>query len=372
MEPISTVESLTDEQFSSQYFNRKPVMIKGGIKHTNCYKRWSLEYLKEKIGARSVKLAQHSTGVYNYAVNKIEFVDDSFDRMIERLNSTKGAKNNTSYLGMSPINEQFPQLLEDLETPKLIRSSDVLQTINLWVGGIGCDSGLHYDFNNNFYYQVSGSKELSLFSPDDSIYLYPSQQKTTNHVSEIQLYNIDHKRFPLFEKATWYKGIIEAGDVLYIPPYWWHDLLILETSISVNYWWERFDIPEAPTVKLIGLERVYKLIDAFTNKGFDINHVADDGELILLKSVKNGYTNIVEVLLLKGADANSKSLKIIPGASALYLAVEFGRLDEVRLLLEYGAKDIPVRNKTALALANEKGLTEITSLLMSHTTANVV
>ena len=31
--------------------------------------------------------------------------------------------------------------------------------------------------------------------------------------------------------------VLEAGDALYIPPYWWHQVLSEGRSLAVNFWW---------------------------------------------------------------------------------------------------------------------------------------
>ena len=39
------------------------------------------------------------------------------------------------------------------------------------------------------------------------------------------------------------RGTIRAGDLLYMPPFWWHFVTLEEPSISVNFWW-RSDVSQ--------------------------------------------------------------------------------------------------------------------------------
>lgn len=48
----------------------------------------------------------------------------------------------------------------------------------------------------------------------------------------------DLDKFPQFKQAKYSETILRAGDVLYIPPKYWHYLRSLETSFSVSFWWE--------------------------------------------------------------------------------------------------------------------------------------
>lgn len=34
--------------------------------------------------------------------------------------------------------------------------------------------------------------------------------------------------------------ILEEGDMLYIPPKWWHYVRSLTTSLSVSFWWSEY------------------------------------------------------------------------------------------------------------------------------------
>lgn len=354
MKTIDSLDKLDIKEFYNSYFNQKPVIIKGGIENTKFFKRWSMNYLKQKIGNRPVTLNYASSQLYNNAISEVKNLEGSFHEMIDRLVSG-GVDTGSYYLAQSSIEQNFPELLEDLEMPKYIKESDLLLSTNMWLGGSGCDSGLHYDFSHNFFLQVIGKKELTLFAPEDSKYLYPSDKEGFKHMSEIALNDVNLIQFPMFNKAKPLIIMVEAGDCVYIPSYWWHNLISIELSLSVNYWWVTFDVPTSPRAKLVSTPLLTQLIQGFLNKGYRIDHITEDGELLLIKAIAEGFTNIVEAMLLLGADVNSKSLKLIPDGTALYTAVEFNRPDIVKLLLKHGAQDTPLNGKTASDLAKEIG-----------------
>jgi hypothetical protein len=207
------------------------------------------------------------------------------------------------------------------------------------MGGAGCVSPLHFDRTNNFLMQVRGRKEITFFSPDDSEYLYPSTRSGGTHLSEIDLEKIDVERFPLFKKTTPFHCIIEPGDVLYIPPLWWHHVRSLDMSISVNYWWNRFDVTEGVGLESLSVQDLCSIITRFVNKGLDINTGDAEGEPMLLKAIQKGYASVVKAFLLLGANPDATSVKYGPGMTALALAKANGDTVIVDLLLEFGAKD---------------------------------
>ena len=49
---------------------------------------------------------------------------------------------------------------------------------------------------------------------------------------------VDCERFPLFATAPYTDLVLNAGDVLYIPPHTWHYVESRETSFSVSVWWQ--------------------------------------------------------------------------------------------------------------------------------------
>jgi hypothetical protein len=59
---------------------------------------------------------------------------------------------------------------------------------------------------------------------------------------QVDLDNINVNEFPRTGDVEFMDGILEEGDLLYIPPKWWHYVRSLSTSFSVSFWW-RTSIP---------------------------------------------------------------------------------------------------------------------------------
>jgi hypothetical protein len=114
-----------------------------------------------------------------------------------------------------------------------------LKEAAFWSGPPGISSPLHYDAAHNAYLQVSGRKRFLLFphNVSDALYSYPRLHPSTRQ-SMINVRNVlSGKRegnsdyaaaFPQFFKrvnnATLapMEVLLSPGDVLYIPPYYWH------------------------------------------------------------------------------------------------------------------------------------------------------
>lgn len=160
-------------------------------------------------------------------------------------------KPNQFYYFHAPIAKVFPKLKKDLAkfdfcsavSAGLEKEFSHIQ-YNLWMGGRNVTTHLHYDSFHNAYIQVHGRKRFNLLSPDQHLqvhvhpYLHPySQQAQVNFTSEVR--NLPSK-FPLWRPTETERKTLQVdlneGDVLYIPPFWFHHVSALEPSISVNTW----------------------------------------------------------------------------------------------------------------------------------------
>lgn len=163
-----SVDELTIDDFNQVYFDKRPVMIRQAVQPWPGYKIWSVDYLKQKIGARQVMVDYSKNGLYNDGLKELTSVSGTFEKMVDLFYNIN-EPDKSYYLAQTSIEESFPELTEDIFIPEWIQpTQDLLLKTNLWMGGKGCDSGLHYDNNQNLFCQVKGKKEVVLFSPEDS------------------------------------------------------------------------------------------------------------------------------------------------------------------------------------------------------------
>ena len=149
------------------------------------------------------------------------------------------------YLAQYELFEHIPALKKDIvvpdycalqETDEDEHDDDGPVILNAWLGPPDTVSPTHTDPYHNLLAQVVGAKAIRLFAPSQSPYLYPHTGRLSNN-SQVDPKAPDLARFPLFAHATSQACVLEAGEMLYIPPLWWHHIEALDVSFSVSCWW---------------------------------------------------------------------------------------------------------------------------------------
>jgi lysine-specific demethylase 8 len=125
-----------------------------------------------------------------------------------------------------------------------------IKVIALWLGAL-TSSGLHYDWVDNLFAQIHGTKQVVLAAPDQAPALYPFPDNHTK--SQVAPLHPDLRAFPRFARAELFTGSVEPGDVLYIPKGWWHFFAAPGASISLTCW---YGAPLTPRQELGALLRM--------------------------------------------------------------------------------------------------------------------
>ena len=185
--------------------------------------------------------------------------------------------------------------------------SDKPQAINLWVGNESAKSAMHKDYYENLYYVCSGEKTFVLCPPSDALLLeeaalptgrfacihgqwtvHPVLEDTSavavavassssmegeeESLSCREQYthwikpNVQHllpqrdethtspsfllrkrnflKQYPLLQHVKPIRVTVRAGQMLYLPALWFHQVSQSCETVAINYWYDmRFDSP---------------------------------------------------------------------------------------------------------------------------------
>jgi len=102
----------------------------------------------------------------------------------------------------------------------------------LLVNAPGLINRCHAHIHSYLLHQVHGAKRVRLFSPADTPWLYANAERR----SAVRDFDrVDGERFPLVARATAYEAVLEPGDALFLPSYWWHEIRVDELAVSVGF-----------------------------------------------------------------------------------------------------------------------------------------
>lgn len=237
-DPVERRAGLTAEEFGRDYLERnRPVVLTDEVVRWPAYERWSREYLVERFGDRPVDADVHADGMHtgHHVVKRRttlkEILEPSPDA--PRLRSL-----------VVHVHTLAPYLIPEFSLPSVVAPTQV-SGVGFWIKPRGTTSGLHFDHQNGLLGVVRGRKRVLLFSPDQVEPMYPcpirqlDDELKRNWSAVRDIFNPDYERFPRLADAVCHEVVLEAGEMLFIPKFWWHAVdHDAELTLSVNFFLE--------------------------------------------------------------------------------------------------------------------------------------
>ena len=127
------------------------------------------------------------------------------------------------------------------ELDGLTPSGSVVDKTGCWVSSTGCETPIHWDAfgPHNLHMVLTGSKRLVLFHPTEAahVYCYGGPRYITRFAAAVDVARPDLVRFPKYAEANGLSATLTAGDVLFIPAFWWHHALHVDDfNVSATRW----------------------------------------------------------------------------------------------------------------------------------------
>lgn len=227
-------------RFQRDHFEvRRPAILIDCIGDWPAMTKWNqLGYLSAMAGDRTVPIevgAHYTTEEWSQ-----ELV--CFNEFIQRQIDRDAACTRIEYLAQHNLFDQVPALRADIKIPDYCCCCDAGESspspdIKAWLGPKGTVSPMHHDPKHNLLCQVFGHKTVILAAPEDGANLYPHADAMLANTSQVDAECVDLVRFPLTQKVKFFRLTLYAGEMLYMPPGWWHHIRSQEKSFSVSFWW---------------------------------------------------------------------------------------------------------------------------------------
>nr|XP_034824951.1 bifunctional peptidase and arginyl-hydroxylase JMJD5 [Maniola hyperantus] len=221
--------------FRDHILAEKPVILDNCINHWPALTKWQDQsYFIKLAGLRTVSIELGRDYTDSKWTQKLMTIEDFIKNHIYVASSTTG------YLAQYQLFDQIPELKNDITEPEYCCFSDNDGCIDImaWYGPKGTVSPLHHDPKKNLLAQVVGEKQVFLFSPQETEYLYPHKHELLNNTARVDPRKPDLEKHPKYKEAKGFFCVLKPGQMLYIPPKWWHFVESLSVSFSVSFWWE--------------------------------------------------------------------------------------------------------------------------------------
>lgn len=129
------------------------------------------------------------------------------------------------------------QLLEQIQFPPYFDRSQFISP-RIWIGPKGTLTPLHRDDTDNLFAQVWGQKRFTLAAPHhrEALGTWSTAPKGGLDGCDVNPDAPDYQRFPASQHVPFVRVVLEAGDLLFLPEGWFHQVESVSTSLSVNFW----------------------------------------------------------------------------------------------------------------------------------------
>ncbi len=230
LEEIPRETNISREDFIMNYVKpQKPVVIERLIEDWPAYEKWSLDYIKEVAGDKTVPLYDNRPISSEYKFNEPHL----HMKMAEYIDLLR--REPTKYrIFLYHLMKEVPQLQKDFYYPK-IGLKILKQLPMLFFGGENSKVFMHFDidFANILHFHFHGKKECILFPPSESKYLYKVPHALITR-EDIDFNDPDFQKFPVLKKARGYITQLNHGETLYMPEGYWHQMTYLTPGFSMS------------------------------------------------------------------------------------------------------------------------------------------
>lgn len=258
------------------YTSTEPIILKGLVKEWPLVKAGlestesAINLLKSHYSGKPAPVYFAEAGTrrfaYNEDISRLNFETRKADInqvLDEILNHLHDENPPVRYIASNIIDIFFPTLKTENDlafnadhfTRNPLELADPLRGI--WIGNKTL-SPCHYDAQSNMTCCVVGKRKFTLFPPEQIHNLYPGPLELNPGGPAITLVDFDN---PDFEKYPRYSNAIsagqiaevEAGDAVFIPCMWWHQVEALSPfNVLINYWWNTY-----PKIRGQGMDVLY-------------------------------------------------------------------------------------------------------------------
>ena len=236
--PVPVIDGANIEEFIENYRDKsQPVVLKNVASNWPLFQKWSPDYFAEKYPHDPVILfdAAIENSKFAYSDGK-ETKSLSLQEFVESINN-----GGEDYARLLPLLDQHPELLHDMDVDwlRFAANNGSKKSIKhqLFIGGPKTSTSMHCAIGSNLFIQVHGRKQWWIYSNENAPLLEPIVDRSVFFRSQAN----GEKPEGILKKADGWTVVLEPGDILYNPPFFWHQVRNIDMNVGVGFRW--FSLP---------------------------------------------------------------------------------------------------------------------------------
>lgn len=288
--PVPVRQNISFKEFHDDFLRTStPVVIRGSMSAWPAVSKWNHEYLAARCGQEPLTRAcdehDNQVKVFNRsltgdswgALQKVNLTENKLSTVADLVAAQTAGDGSNLYLHDQCIDILCPGLFEDIRNPKYF-PVDYLQQMpvgfrnthgchtskigrpghpSLFVGPGGSQSGLHADTSATRFWMavIKGTKQFRLFNQSNvgtsgdhtaeakgMDALYPTEEPDVvipkrGYFSffEVDSFHPNFTKHPKLTKAVAWEANVTAGDIIFIPQTWPHQVRNLDLTFAISY-----------------------------------------------------------------------------------------------------------------------------------------
>ncbi|XP_061177332.1 tRNA wybutosine-synthesizing protein 5-like [Saccostrea echinata] len=219
-----------DVFFRNYVFPKRPLVMRNAAKISPAFKLWTDDYFLQVQEPRDHVVSVETEKKEN---RKQDVHDMPFTEFV-------GSYNNSGIYMVNPVPKFISQ---DIVLPccmqcPFIVEEKLVENI-MWFSSGGTKSVVHTDSVENINCLYRGDKQFVMVDPDkygDKVDL----DHPEGSYSGVDVDSVDYTKYPGLADVEFYTINITAGDCLFIPYKWIHQVRSFDSNLAVNIWWNHF------------------------------------------------------------------------------------------------------------------------------------
>ena len=230
---VFDIDMPTKEKFEELCDIRQPITMK--YNNSKILEHFKNNTIQNEYGAFDINIrninTENKTDIEKYVILAYNTANELFNNDSE---SKYYTENNESFL----VETSLIKILQNNDLflrPYMVSSC----SYDLLTGSQNTTTVLKYDFSyRNFIYVTEGDITIKLTPPKNSKYLYKQDDyELLEFRSLINPWNVDKKYEKDYNKIKFLEITLKAGDLIFIPAYWWYSIKynIRSTLLNMKY-----------------------------------------------------------------------------------------------------------------------------------------